>query len=187
MNIKKTKIICAICSKEHEIRSSDHKRKIKAGQNKFYCSLKCSGKADYKNNPSKLEKNKGNISLLKGYEANRLDQYSPFKYSLNKARSRSKEKGQETDLTLEYLKQLLEKQNGLCAYTSIVLELPRSSQDEDIKKSPTKLSLDRIDPNIGYIKGNVEFVCYCVNVMKNDFSKDEMINFINQIKNSIIK
>ena len=186
MKIKKTKIICAECGKEHEIRQGDYNRKIKAGQDKFYCSLKCSGKADYKNNPSKLEKNKGNISLLKGYEANRLDEYSPFKYSLNKARSRSKERGEETDLTLEYLKEIWEKQNGLCTYTNIIMEMPRSSQDEDIKKSPTKLSLDRINPDIGYFKGNVEFVCYCVNVMKNDFTKEEMIDFIKLIiKNNV--
>jgi hypothetical protein len=25
-------------------------------------------------------------------------------------------------------------------------------------------------------------VCYCVNVMKNDFTKDQMVDFINQIK-----
>jgi len=112
----------------------------------------------------------------------RLDQYSPFKYSLNKARSRSKSRNETTDLTLEYLKEIWENQKGLCSYTNIKMELPRSSQDEDIKKSPTKLSLDRIDPNIGYIKGNVEFVCYCVNVMKNDFTKEQMIAFINKIK-----
>jgi hypothetical protein len=182
MNIKKTKIICVSCGKAHEIRLGDYNRKIKAGQSKFYCSLKCSGKADYKNNPKKLEKNKGNISLLKGYEANRLDEYSPFKYSLNKARSRSKEKGQETNLTLEYLKEVYDNQNGLCAYTKIKMEMPRSSQDEDIKKSPTKLSLDRVHSDFGYCKGNVEFVCYCVNVMKNDFTKDQMVTFINQIK-----
>jgi hypothetical protein len=186
MNIRKIRITCASCSKEHEIRLGDYNRKIKAGQNKFYCSLRCSGKADYKNNPSKLEKNKGNISLLKGHEANRLDKYSPFKYSLNKARSRSKEKGVETDLTLEYLKEVYDSQNGLCTYTGIKMEIPRSSQDEDIKKSPTKLSLDRVHSHTGYCKGNVEFVCYCVNVMKNDFSKDQMLDFIKLIiKNNV--
>lgn len=113
----------------------------------------------------------------------RLDQYSSFKYSLNKARSRSKSRGETTDLTLEYLKEIWENQKGLCSYTNIKMEMPRSSQDEDIKKSPTKLSLDRIDPSIGYTQGNVEFVCYCVNVMKNDFTKEEMINFIDLIKN----
>lgn len=112
----------------------------------------------------------------------RLDQYSPFKYSLNKARSRSKSRNQVTDLTLEYLKEIWENQKGLCSYTNIKMEMPRSSQDEDIKKSPRKLSLDRIDPNIGYMQGNVEYVCYSVNVMKNDFTKDQMVDFINQIK-----
>jgi len=114
----------------------------------------------------------------------RLDQYSPFKYALNKARSRSKSRSKATDLTLEYLKEIWENQNGLCPYTNIKMEVPRSSQDEDIKKTPTKASLDRIDPNIGYIKGNVEFVCYCVNVMKNDFTKEQMVDFINQIKSN---
>jgi hypothetical protein len=33
--IKKTKIICATCNKEHEIRLSDYKRKIKNGQDKL--------------------------------------------------------------------------------------------------------------------------------------------------------
>lgn len=183
MNIKKTKIICTTCSKEHEIRQSDYNRKIKAGQTKFYCSLKCSGKADYKNNPSKLEKNKGNINLLKGYEANRLDEYSPFKYHANKARSRSKQKGYETDLNTEYLKKVWDNQNGLCPYTGIEMELGRTSGDEDIRKTPIKASLDRIDPSKGYIKGNVEFVCYCINVMKNDFSKEQMLNFIKKIRN----
>lgn len=184
MNIKKKKIICATCSKEHEIRLSDYKRKIKSGQNKFYCSLKCSGKADYKNNPQKLEKNKGNIFLLKGYESNRLDEYSPFKYHANKARSRSKEKGYQTDITAKYLKEeVWDKQDGICPYTGIKMELGRTSGDEDIKKTPIKASLDRVDPNIGYVKGNVEFVCYCVNVMKNDFSKQKMVDFIKKIRN----
>ena len=182
MDIKKTKIICTNCNKEHEVRQSDYNRKIKAGQTKFYCSLKCSGKADYKNNPSKLEKNKGNITLLKGYESNRLDQYSPFKYHANKARSRSKTRGEKTDLDVQYLKEVWDKQDGTCPYTGIKMEISRTSQDEDIKKTPIKASLDRIDPNIGYLKGNVEFVCYCVNVMKNDFTKDQMLNFIKQIK-----
>ena len=182
MDIKKTKIICTNCNKEHEVRQSDYNRKIKTGQTKFYCSLKFSGKADYKNNPSKLEKNKGNITLLKGYESNRLDQYSPFKYHANKARSRSKTRGEKTDLDVQYLKEVWDKQDGTCPYTGIKMEISRTSQDEDIKKTPIKASLDRIDPNIGYLKGNVEFVCYCVNVMKNDFTKDQMLNFIKQIK-----
>ena len=187
MAVKKVKIICTECNKEHEIRQGDYNRKIRAGQNKFYCSLKCSGKADYKNNPNKLEKfREVNASRIKKYCGCRLDQYSPFKYHANKARSRSKIKGYQTDLTTEYLKEVWDTQNGVCPYTGIKMEISRTSQDEDIKKTPIKASLDRIDPNIGYIKGNVEFVCYCVNVMKNDFTKNQMVDFINQIKNKSI-
>lgn len=182
MNIKRINIICANCNKEHQIRLSDYKRKIKEGRNNFYCSLNCSGKADHKNNPEKLKRYQGNINLLKGYENNRLDEYSPFKYHANKARSRSKNRGEETDLDVKYLKEIWENQNGICPYTGIKMEISRTSQDEDIKKTPTKASLDRINPNEGYIKGNVEFVCYCINVAKNDFTKKEVLDFINKIK-----
>lgn len=181
-NTTKVKIICAECGKDHLIRLGDYNKKIRSGKTNFYCSFKCGGKADYKNNPSKLDKNKGNINLLKGYEANRLDQYSPFKYHANKARARSKQRKEVTDINVEYLKEVWENQNGICPYTGIKMEISRTSRDEDVKKTPIKASLDRIDPNKGYIKGNVEFVCYCINVMKNDFTKKEMIEFINKIK-----
>lgn len=186
--MKKVKIICANCNKEHEIRSSDYKRKIKAGRKNFYCSLKCSGQADFKNNPEKLSKFfDRNAKNLIGKANNKLDQYSPFKYHANKARSRSKARGEITDVTPEYLKhEVWDKQGGICPYTGISMELPRTTQDEDIKKTPIKASLDRIDPSKGYIKGNVEYVCYCINVAKNDFTKSEMIDFIKKIKTNHI-
>lgn len=183
MQIRKVKIICSECSKEHEIRQNDYNKKIKKGKYKFYCSLSCAGKADYRNNPSKINKCKGNIAFLKGYQNNRLDEYSQFKYHASKARSRSKIRGEKSDLDVQYLKQLWESQNGICPYTGIKMEISRTSQDEDVKKTPTKASLDRINPKIGYIKGNVEFVCYCINVMKNDFTKEETLEFIKKIRN----
>lgn len=184
--MKKVKIICTECNQEHYIRKGDYDRKIRTKQHRFYCSSSCAAKVGNRIYPNKLGKYKGNISQLKGYENNRLDEFSPFKYHANKARSRSKQKGYITDITIEYLKQLWEKQNGTCPYTKIKMEISRTSTDKDIKKTPIKASLDRIDPSKGYIKGNVEFVCYCVNVMKNDFTKEQMMNFINQIK-SVIK
>lgn len=182
MLIKKTKIICSECNEEHEIAEAMYRSKIKRGQKDFYCSLSCAAKRGNKTHPNKLGKYKGNISQLKGYENNRLDEYSSFKYHLSRAKSRDKQKGNISNIDLKYLKEIWNKQNGICPYTGIKMQISRTSQDEDIKKTPIKASLDRIDPKIGYIKGNVEFVCYCVNVMKNDFTKDEMINFINQIK-----
>jgi hypothetical protein len=179
--INKVKVKCKHCGNEIEKIKAEYERRIKKKAIGFFCNLKCSGSFF---NAKHLEKYQGDPSHFKGYENNRLDQYSPFKYHANKARSRSKKKGYKTDLTTEYLKEIWDKQNGTCPYTGIKMEISRTSQDEDIKKTPIKASLDRIDPSIGYIKGNVEFVCYCINVMKNDFTKQEMIDFINLIKNN---
>jgi hypothetical protein len=181
MSISTVKVKCAHCGNEFEKMRSEYNRRIKKNTTGFFCNLKCSGNYFDTNHLAKYRKiyNK----KIKNYANNRLDQYSPFKYHANKTRSRSKEKGYKTDITIEYLKQIWDKQNGICPYTKIKMELGRTTADEDIKKTPTKASLDRIDPNKGYVIGNVEFVCYCVNVMKNDFTKDQMVYFINQIKN----
>jgi len=177
--IKKIKVKCKYCGNEIEKIKAEYERRVKKKAVGFFCNLKCSGLYF---NAKHLDKYKGNYSYLIKHKNNRLDQYSPYRYHANKARSRSKQKGYQTDLTTEYLKQIWDKQSGICPYTKIKMELGRTSADEDIKKTPTKASLDRIDPTIGYIQGNVEFVCYCVNVMKNDFTKDQTINFIFKIK-----
>jgi hypothetical protein len=184
MAVSKIQLKCLYCGNIFDKLKSEYNRRISKGKTKFYCSYQCVGKADIDKNPDKFKKfREANAIRIKKYCGCRLDQYSPFKYHANKARSRSKEKGYKTDLTTEYLKEIWDKQNGTCPYTKIQMELSRTSGDEDIKKTPTKASLDRIDPSIGYVQGNVEFVCYCINVMKNDFTKDQMINFINLIKN----
>ena len=177
--INKIKVKCKHCGNEIEKIKAEYERRIKKKAVGFFCNLKCSGSFF---NAKHLEKYQGDGSYFKGYQNNRLDQYSPFKYHANKTRSRSKQKGYKTDITIEYLKQIWDKQNGICPYTNIKMQIGRTSADEDIKKTPTKASLDRIDPSIGYIQGNVEFVCYCVNVMKNDFTKEQTIDFINLIK-----
>lgn len=183
MAISRVKLKCNNCGKEFDKIKSEYDRRISKGIKNFYCTLKCVGLADYKSNPDKFKPFKEmNTKRIKKYCGSRKDQYSPFKYHSNKARSRSKARGEMTDITSEYLKDLWEKQNGICPYTKIKMEISKTSTDKDIKKNPIKASLDRIDPRIGYLQGNVEFVCYCVNVMKNDFTKQEILDFISQIK-----
>ena len=183
--ITKIKVKCIHCGNEIEKIKSEYERRIKKKAVGFFCNLQCSG--SYFNAKHLAKYRKIYNKKIKNYSANRLDKYSPFKYYANKARSRSKQKGYETDLNIQYLKQLWDNQNGLCPYTGIEMELGRTSGDEDIKKTPIKASLDRIDPNKGYFKGNVEFVCYCINVMKNDFTKKETIEYVNLIKSKSLQ
>jgi hypothetical protein len=123
---------------------------------------------------------KGNLANLSAN--NRQDEYSPFRYYINKARSTERvENYGETNLTVEYLKQLWEQQKGICPYTGYLMELPKNTQEHHIKGSPLKASLDRINSSVGYLKGNVEFVCLSVNLSKSHFSREEMMNFFKNI------
>ena len=54
------------------------------------------------------------------------------------------------------------------------------------KKAPHTASLDRIDSAIGYMKGNVQFVCYSINTAKNDFDEIEFIQFVESMKKQSI-
>ena len=86
------------------------------------------------------------------------------------------------NITPEYLKEIWEKQNGVCPYTGIKMLLPESSSKYHKIKSLKKASLDRIDSSVGYRCGNVEFVCYAVNLGKNNHTKSEMEEFVRERK-----
>lgn len=45
----------------------------------------------------------------------------------------------------------------------------------------SNISIDRIDPTKGYVKGNVEIISRKANIMKNNASKDELILFAESI------
>jgi hypothetical protein len=64
------------------------------------------------------------------------------------------------------------------------MELPTTPEWHRTKHNmnPRQPSLDRIDSSKGYIEGNVEFVCVSINYAKNGFSKQQMIDFIKEIK-----
>ena len=73
----------------------------------------------------------------------------------------------EVSITPEYLKEVLEKQQGQCAYTKLPL-LAIANQFNTI-------SLDRIDSSKGYVVGNVQLICSAVNKMKQDYTEDLFI------------
>lgn len=90
----------------------------------------------------------------------------------SKLKSHAFERGILFDIDIEYLRQLFKYQNGKCALSGIDLEFPVV---KDNKRSGNG-SLDRIDSNIGYIKGNVRWVAKHVNIMKNCYSDDFFID-----------
>ncbi len=63
---------------------------------------------------------------------------------------------------------VFEEQNGKCPMTGVAMKL-RTQKREELS-SPESASLDRIDNNKGYVKGNVRFVTYMYNMARNKFS-----------------
>ena len=86
---------------------------------------------------------------------------------------RRRNKVLEYNLTLEYIKELLLKQEYKDYYTG---QVPENYKD---------YSIDRIDSNLGYIEGNIVITTNRVNAMKNDMSTEEFKKLISDIYKNI--
>jgi len=177
------KLICGICQSEFEYYKGEYNRQIKRGRSVFYCSLKCS---------SKREDNINRIKKLGrkfiGGE-NKLNSEEDFiKSSMNeflrRVRNRIKaksEKNGESNLTIDHLVEVWNKQKGCCAYTGVKLVLP-SYKNYKLVNYNYKASLDRIDSSKTYTIGNIQFVSYTMNNLKSNMDDEDLKEFFTIIK-----
>ena len=70
-------------------------------------------------------------------------------------------------------------QNGKCALTGIPLTFLKSGDRQKI--TPTNASIDRIDSSKGYIKSNIQIVSTYVNLLKSDFTVQELLNLCKMV------
>jgi hypothetical protein len=179
-NHKTTLLICPLCNKEYYKTNSEINRNLKLNRLNF-CSIKCASKYklsldDHLNIYRNSKNNKQHLKKLNNISKEK-SLYN-FKYYL---RSTIKTR-QFINLTTEYLKELWDKQKGICPYTNIKL-IPQTLSKSINSNNPYEYaSLDRIDSSKGYIEGNVEFVSLGINLLKNKYSKKVVINFLNIIK-----
>jgi len=76
----------------------------------------------------------------------------------------------ECDIDEKYIIDLYKKQNGLCYYTGVEMQLSSSDKSENREN----VSVDRIDSRQGYLKSNVVLCCWVVNNIKQDLSVNEL-------------
>ena len=107
-----------------------------------------------------------------------MDNLSEFRTHFHKAKSRAKKKKIDFNITLEYLKELWDKQKGICPITGWKM-LNRKNSNTRIKAPfcPERSSLDRIEPNKGYVIGNVRFICLMAQYAKHEFSDKDLMKF----------
>lgn len=82
----------------------------------------------------------------------------------------------EVSITIEYLDELWERQEGKCVYTGWDLSFGKSGV-------LGTASLDRIDSSIGYVEENVQFVHKDVNTMKWELSNARFLEICSAIHN----
>lgn len=167
---------CSNCNKEFEKEAKEYRRRIKKGNNRFFCTSSC---AAVKINTEIVRV--GNPQFL--FADNRRDEYTPFRWFVLRAQYRGKRKKKYgSDVTVEYLKELWEKQKGICPFTGWKLSLPQDASKWD-EKSTQNASLDRIDNSIGYMKDNVRFISVMANLARQDFTDEQVIEFCKAVVN----
>lgn len=163
--MKTTICECRVCNKNFERPTKEVDRSKKLGRPN-YCSRSCAGVGNKEVGKKNLGKELGNKNRIKLYAGSKKDEYTPYKQFLRSAKKRYK----EVDIDLEHLKKVWEEQKGICPFTGWELSLKRTN-------NPKQASLDRIDSNKGYIKGNIRFIALIANYCKNNFSDEDVINF----------
>jgi hypothetical protein len=163
-------LICRCCKTQFEYAKKEFNRQTKLGrkEDEFYCSKKCarSWKNSHRPESEKTAYYEKQSLRLKG---NKFAKKGIFTHHLNKARNRNK----DFDLDEEYLASIW---TGRCSLSGIIIV------NEHRRSSLKSASLDRIDSTKGYVKGNVQFVSYGINLAKNSFSDEEVLQFIHDIK-----
>lgn len=96
-------------------------------------------------------------------------QRSPWKERATKIGVRAKKAGTPFDLDGEFLEALWAEQGGLCFYTDYAMV-----KDLGIGLSGNTLSVDKIIPTLGYVRGNVVLCTQRANTIKNNMSLDEL-------------
>lgn len=180
---EKITLNCEFCGKEFIRNKCDYTRSKKRKPDcKMFCSKSCVGMAFI---DIKIPKERRNGSNLIGLV--HIDEYSPFRRHLSNARSHClRSKGRlQCLLTLDDIKDLWERQGGICPYTGRALINAPSTGASQITCPLTsyRASLDRIDSSKGYTVDNVQFVAYAVNIAKHALSSDEFIDFCKAVAN----
>jgi hypothetical protein len=177
--VKVTKDGYKICKKCNESKPAtiEHFLKDKKGYFYPYCR-------DCKNkylNQNYVRRPKVKLSDQELYEKNisrinksRIDKWA--KHLINSSRHNAKRYGKEFDIDEEYILDLYEEQNHKCFWYGVLLE------PSNINRYPSKPSLDRLDSEKGYVKGNVVISCMAANIGRNSCDADIFENFCKMLR-----
>ena len=86
-------------------------------------------------------------------------------------------------LSTGYLRELYPKQQGRCYYTGLPMTLKSPKRT---LREPWLISIDRLNPELGYIPGNVVFCCWCINALKGVLKEKSFYDLIRTIYKNLL-
>jgi len=88
------------------------------------------------------------------------------------SKTRATKDGIPFNITRLEILDLFNAQNGKCALTGVEM-IPKSGW--------TSPSLDKMDPKLGYVSGNIQWVTKKANLMKSNLTMDELLEFCHSV------
>lgn len=131
-------------------------------------------------NSDEHKKNRRQKQTIKDKERREKTIENRLKYELlgcsgrTSTRNKKGRNHSKVEIDLEYVLELWKKCNGICFRFKKKMSL--------LDGDKWKVSIDRINPKIGYIKGNVQLVSWQYNLMKGKRSEEEMDEVFDQLK-----
>jgi hypothetical protein len=169
---RKLHTICSRCSKEKEILQKEINGVIKI---RSICKP-CHSAISYNSRKKRTEE-----YGIKVKAKNEMDISSRGYLIWKRAKDRASKNNLDFNITKDHVVSMLNI--GVCQATGLKLNLTFGKE----KLNPLGPSLDRINPKIGYIVGNVRMVCWIFNRAKGDGSDNDvwlLAEALNAIKNT---
>ena len=123
-------------------------------------------------------KRKQNQEARKNYD-DKKRLYKTIQARVLNASERAKRKGIPCTITKEFILDLWNKQNGLCAISKIPM-----TYEMDAGRVYTNISIDQIEQGKGYTEDNVQLVCMAVNQLKSDWDMNTVKYICKMIVNN---
>jgi len=114
------------------------------------------------------------------FKRNMLDSTWRLNKLLSMARYRADSKDVPFNIDLPHLINLWDENDGRCLLTNQEFDL--TSWGEKGQVNPRTPSIDRIQPALGYTKGNVRLVTYHMNIALSDFGTEEFERLVRLYK-----
>lgn len=119
----------------------------------------------------------GYVTILNSYKKTDYERRyntwtSIIRMRVTDAKKRAFKKNLDFNIDVEYLIKKLIETNYMCPYLGVKFEK---------RNSDYVLSIDRIDPTKGYVKGNIEITSRLANTMKNKATNSQLIRFAENI------